>query len=361
MTRSTRAVAALVCLLALLAPGLPTSAAAVRQQQITGVPAGVESPTAGGRENRPCRVNRLLVPRCGALWGVYNPIDSFPRATDWTRTITTMEQRVGRRFDIVKRYHDFSNDGSSGAFPDSHQRALARKGRIPFLAWVSTDFSTGADYRWAHIARGRFDASVIDPVARRLKRYGGKVFLDLDHEMDGLSRAADGTPAEYVRAYRHIHRRFERIGARNVIFVWTTTGYLGNESKIRASYPGDAYVDWIAYDPYNFAACHDSGWESFSQSVDPFYDWLMANGHRDKPFMLGEYGSVPDLDQPLRRARWFRHQVAGMKAHPRIKAVIYYNSQGSCPAHLTQSIAKDRPALRAFGRAGRHPYFRVRH
>jgi len=360
MLRSARGLAAVVCLLALGPLGSTPSAATV-VEPVTGVVEVAAAPTTDQRADRPCRVNRLLVPRCGALWGVYNPIGSFPQATDWTRSITTMERRVGRRFDIVKRYHDFSNDGSSGAFPDSHERVLARKGRIPFLAWVSTDFSTGADYRWADIARGRFDASVIDPVARRLKRYGGKVFLDLDHEMDGLSRVADGTPAEYVRAFRHIHRRFERIGARNVIFVWTTTGYLGNEAKIRASYPGDAFVDWIAYDPYNFAACHDSDWESFGQSVDPFYDWLMANGHRDKPFMLGEYGSVPDLAHPLRRARWFRHQVAGMKAHPRIKAVIYYNSQGSCPAHLTQSIAKDKPALRAFGRAGRHPYFQVRH
>jgi beta-mannanase len=306
-----------------------------------------------------CTVNSRLVPSCGALWGIYNPIGSIPGATNWTTAITSMESKVGRRFDIVKRYHDFSNSGSSGAFPDSHERSLAGGGRIPFIAWVSKNFSTGADQRWADIAAGRYDASVIDPVARRLEDYGGKVFLDFDHEMDGRMRVNDGTPAQYVQAYRHIRARFNAIGADNVIFVWTTTGYLGNEAKIIASYPGDAYVDWIAYDPYNFGVCHDTPWKSFDATVDPFYDWLMSHGHADKPFMLGEYGSVPDPQDPYRRASWFRGQVAGMKAHPNIKAVIYYNSHGSCPPAISSSISNDAPALDAFGDAGRDSYFRV--
>ncbi len=308
-----------------------------------------------------CTVNSRLVPSCGALWGIYNPIGSIPGATNWTTAITSMENTVGRRFDIVKRYHDFSNSGISGVFPDSHERSLAGGGRISFIAWVSKNYSTGADQRWSDIAAGRYDASVVDPVARRLKNYGGKVFLDFDHEMDGRMRVNDGTPAQYVQAYRHIRARFEAAGANNVIFVWTTTGYLGNEAKIIDSYPGDAYVDWIAYDPYNFGVCHDTAWESFDASVDPFYDWLMSHGHADKPFMLGEYGSVPDPQDPYRRAGWFRGQVAGMWAHPNIKAVMYYNSHGSCPPSISSSISKDAPALDAFGDAGRDPYFQVSH
>jgi hypothetical protein len=308
-----------------------------------------------------CTVNSKLVPSCGALWGVYNPIGSMPGATNWTTAITTLESKVGRRFDLVKRYHDFSNSGSSGAFPDSHERELYSGGRIPFFSWVSTNYSTGADHRWADIAAGRYDDSVINPVARRLRDYGRKVFLDFDHEMDGRVRVDDGSPADYARAYRHIRERFDAIGADNVIFVWTTTGYLGNEEKIKASYPGDAYVDWIAYDPYNFGVCHGTPWKDFSTTVDTFYDWLMTHGHSDKPFMLGEYGSAPDPDDPYRRAQWFRGQVAGMKAHPNIKAVMYYNSHGSCPASISSSISKDEPALDAFGDAGRDPYFRVAH
>jgi hypothetical protein len=306
-----------------------------------------------------CSVDSNLIPSCGALFGVYNPIGSISGATNWTTAITSLETRVGAKISLVKRYHDFSNDGSSGAFPDSHERTLASGGRIPFFSWVSTNYSTDADYRWADIAAGRYDASVIDPVARRLKEYGGKVFLDFDHEMDGRMRVNDGTPAEYAQAYRHIRQRFNAIGASNVVFVWTTTGYLGNEAKIVASYPGDAYVDWIAYDPYNFYVCHDTPWKTFDTTVDTFYDWLMNHGHSDKPFMLGEYGSAPDPQNAGRRADWFRGMVAGMKAHPNIKAVMYYNSHGSCPASESSSISKDPAALDAFGAAGRDPYFKV--
>lgn len=308
-----------------------------------------------------CRVDAKLVPSCGALFGAYSPIGSFG-SRDWATATTNFENATtGRPFDIVKRYHDFSNAGASGAFPDASERALAAGGRIPFIAWVSKNYSTGADARWPDIAAGRYDASVIDPVAQRLKAYGGKVFLDLDHEMDGRTRTSDGTPEEYASAFRHMRSRFDAIGASNVVFVWTTTGYLGNEAKIRASYPGDTAVDWIAYDPYNFAACHNSDWRDFGTTVDTFYDWLMANGHGNKPFMLGEYGSVPDLGDPQRRASWFRGQVAAMKAHPNIKAVQYYNSQGSCPANLSQSLVGDGPALAAFGTSGNDPYFRVAH
>jgi hypothetical protein len=355
--RCTFSVVAITCSLLVLT-GVPvalsgTSADGVRAAEHAGPD---QVPAAKQR----CGLNHHLVPRCGALWGIYNPIGSTPQATNWTTAITSMERRVGRRFGIVKRYHDFSNSGSSGAFPDSHERMLARRGRIPFIAWVSSNYSTGADMHWPAIAAGDYDASVIDPVARRLERYGKRVFLDFDHEMDGRFRAHEGTPADYVRAYRHIVQRFRAIGATNVIFVWTTTGWLGNEEKIRASYPGDAYVDWVAYDPYNFAACHKTAWRGFGGVVDDFYDWAMVNGHSDKPLMLAEYGTVPDPDRPRRRAQWFRGQLQGMKAHPRIKAVIYFNSQGSCPAHLSASISHDRPALRAFEATGQRRYFRPR-
>jgi len=336
-----------------LAPDLPSTASF--DVDDVSVVSGSATPPSG------CAVDSNLVPSCGALWGVYNPIGAMPGATNWSTAITSLESRVGSTFDLVKRYHDFSNRGSSGAFPDSHERALAGGGRIPFISWVSKNYSTGADMRWADVAAGRYDAAVVDPVARRLKSYGGKVFLDFDHEMDGRMRVNDGTPADYVAAYRHIRERFDAIGVRNVVFVWTTTGYLGNEAKIRASYPGDAYVDWIAYDPYNFGVCHDTAWESFDDSIDTFYDWLMANGHSDKPFMLGEYGSAPDPRDPYRRAAWFRGQVAGMKSHPNIKAVMYYNSHGSCSASTSSSISKDPAALDAFGAVGRDPYFRVAH
>jgi hypothetical protein len=324
----------------------------------------LSGPTASGpnpatrTSSRKCKVNSNLVPSCGVLWGAYIKPGAVKGAATWQTAYTRMESRVGRKFDIVKRYHDFSNAGSSGAFPDAAERSLATGGRIPHFAWVSKNYSTGAVAKWADIAAGNYDAKVVDPVARRLKAYGGKVFLDFDHEMDGATRTRNGTPASYAAAYRHIHARFAAIGATNVVWVWVPTGYLGNVSKIAASYPGDAYVDWIGYDPYNFASCHSTTWRGYGDVISGFYNWLMAHGHGNKPFMLAEYGSVAGSDANA-RAKWFRGQVTALKRHPNIKAIQLFNSSdgGSCNAE----ISADAPALDAWGDMGRNAYFSVAH
>jgi hypothetical protein len=310
------------------------------------------------KRSRVCVLNSNLVPSCGVLWGGYVKPGAVAGTTDWKTSYTGMESKVGRKFDIVKRYHDFSNAGNSGAFPDAAERSLAAGGRIPHFAWVSKNYSTGAVAKWADIAAGKYDATVVNPVATRLKNYGGKVFLDFDHEMDGVTRTANGTPAQYVAAYRHLHNRFAAIGATNVVWVWVPTGYLGNVSKIAASYPGDAYVDWIGYDPYNFARCHSTTWRSYESVISGFYNWLKAHGHGNKPFMLAEYGSVAG-PTAYARANWFRGQVTALKKYPNIKAIQMFNSSdgGSCNAE----ISRDAPALDAWGDMGRSAYFNVAH
>ena len=68
-------------------------------------------------------------------------------------------------------------------------------------------------------------------------------------------------------------------------------------------YPGNAYVDWIGYDPYNFYNCHGANgtWKTFQQTIDPMYQWLESNGYGDKPFILPEYGTVREPERQQRR------------------------------------------------------------
>lgn len=307
-----------------------------------------------------CVVGAKLVPTCGALWGAYTKLGVPPLGGDWVRSYTALEAQVGRPFDVVKRYHDFSGRGGNGAFPDGAEQQLGADGRILFFAWVSENYSTGASASWPDISRGLHDASVVDPVAERLKAYGKPVFLDFDHEMDGRARVDNGSLAEYAEAFRHIRARFDAVGASNVVFVWTVTGNLNNTERIEAAYPGDAAVDWIAYDPYNFASCRSEPFEDFETVVAPFYDWLLDHGHRNKPLMLAEYGSAPDAMDPLGRARWFRGQVPTLRERPNIKAILYFNADGICPGQFSSSLSQDPAALQAFGQAGRDPYFQVK-
>jgi hypothetical protein len=279
------------------------------------------------------------------LWGAYLP---YTAGVSYTSEVTGLESQAGRPFDIEYRYHDFSGSGSNGAFPDASELQLAGSGHVLFADWTPRVFSTGTRLQWADVAAGNYDATVIDPEAQRIKNYGKPMMLSFDHEMDaqvGIS----GTAAQYVAAYRHIHDEFARLGVTNVIWVWTTTGWSGNFSMFNSLYPGNAYVDWIGYDPYNFATCHSTSWKTFAQTIDPMYQWLETNGYGTKPFILPEYGSVPDPNNPNAEADWYSQIPAALATHPNIKALLSWDSQvGSCDTRMSSAPG----ATAAFATAG---------
>jgi hypothetical protein len=284
-----------------------------------------------GSTGNACPRSNLLVPSCGVLWGAYAPLGS---GQTWQQDTTSLESAVGRPFDIVYRYQDFSTSGP-GVFPDASDQALAASGHVLLEDWNPRIFSTGAKIQWASIAAGNYDASVIDPEAARIKAYGKPIMLSFDHEMDARV-GVTGTAADYVAAYRHIHDEFARLGVTNVIWVWTTSGYSGHFSEFPSLYPGNSYVDWIGYDPYNFASCHSTSWKNFTQTIDPMYQWLESNGYGDKPFILPEYGTVPDPTNPNAEADWYSQIPAALATHPNIKAMVEWDDQvGSCDTRLT--------------------------
>lgn len=292
-----------------------------------------------------CSVSRTLVPSCGVYWGAY----THPTGSEnWETAFTDLEAQSGTKLDIVYRYHDFSGTGTNGAFPDAYEQKLAASGHLLMDNWQSDVFATHAVYSWADVAAGKFDASVIDPEAARIKAFGKPIFIGFDHEMDSQV-GTEGTPADYVAAYRHIHDRFAALGVTNVIWVWTIEGQSGHDYLYKSLYPGDAYVDWIGYDPYNFATCHGTAWKSFDQTVTPDYQWLEANGFGDKPFMLPEYGTVPDPSNANAAAAWYGQIQSTLNNDPNIKALLAWDSSaGGCDTQLTGP-----GEMSAFGQAGR--------
>jgi len=296
-----------------------------------------------------CPVSGLLVPRCGAWWGMYVP--AAPGGGGLVGAVDRQEGNLGRPLGIVERYHDMST-GPDGTFPDRAEQVLGRNHLLLF-SWAPVVWSTGAEYRFSAVASGALDRSVIIPEARRLRAFPHTVFLTFGAEAD--ARIPDnGSAAEFAAAWRHIHDVFARLGVRNVVWVWTTTGFLARASTIAAAYPGSAYVDWIGYDPYNFFTCHHDPWRSFAQTVGPFYRWIEAHQFGGKPIMLAEYGTAADPAQPARQASWYRGIVPALRALPRLKALVLWNSVAAgCDVRLP---AASTPAAAAYQQAGLSPY-----
>ncbi|GAA3200699.1 glycoside hydrolase family 26 protein [Actinocorallia longicatena] len=286
---------------------------------VPGGPGATRPPPGSGD----CATGPKLVPTCGAWWGVY------VRNAWQDSSITGLEGKVGRKFNIVMRYFDWT-DGPAGRFPDASAQRMSA-GRHLFFSWDTRVYRTGKPVRWAEIASGAHDAKIVRPAAERMKAFGRQAFVSFDHEME-LNLDSRGTEAEYVAAARHVHDVFRRAGVTNVVWVFTTSGgiYGDMPNKINRLYPGDAYVDWVGWDPYNFHRCHNAGWETFSQSIDRSYRWFSQGIGRDKPLILPEFGTAWDPSNPGRSNAWHSTIPKDLATkYTKIKGLIRWDSDVS--------------------------------
>jgi hypothetical protein len=112
-------------------------------------------------------------------------------------------------------------------------------------------------------------------------------------------------------------------------------GYMGHVGWYPSLYPGDQYVDWVSYDPYDYNSCRKAKYETPAQTVLPFLDWLGGQSFAaEKPIMLSEFGSYG-----INRGSWYREFGRVIKNTARIKAVIVFNSApaGACDTRVTAS------------------------
>lgn len=302
-----------------------------------------------------CTVSAKLVPSCGALWGFYASGNSDVRPYEAT---------FGRTFDVVHAYRDFSNTSGNGIFPTPLEQTYMNGGRTVLYAWETRVYSTlaagmptpagaGNVYTYGQITSGALDG-YIDAQAARIKATNTPVFMNFNHEPDDATgvgngsnnyRAAAGSMAEFVAAWRYLVTRFNSQGATNAVWVWVVGGFQSSDSVYQQLYPGDAYVDWIGYDPYNFYTCNGHNtWKDFAATVGPFYNRLEANmlgsTAAAKPRMLAEYGSHDDPANLTRNGDWYR-SIPGLlqNSYPKLKALVEFNSNGICPTQVASPPA----------------------
>ncbi|WP_416973427.1 glycoside hydrolase family 26 protein [Streptomyces sp. 4F14] len=340
-----------LALTALLTAGVTLTAVLVLRDDSSGDrDLGGSRPSAqGGR----CAPTALLEPPCGAWFGAFVPHTK----DDLPQKVRAYEKQIGRPLDIVYTYHDMSQVQGArkeGQLLTDEEREVGRD-RLLLLSWESKVWGGTAAQQptWKQIAAGDLDASVIDVQARRVKEYGKKVFLSFDLEMDTRTPAS-GTPEDYVRAYRHIHDRFRALGVTNVVWTWITTGYLAHADLIKRMYPGDDYVDWVAYNQYNYYRCHKAGWLSFAQTQRATHDWVRENISDDKPLMLSEFGTANDPDRPGRQADWYAEVPSVLKQLTGVKAALQWNYRDPGP-HCDLAVA-DSGAWSSLRKAVSDPY-----
>ena len=136
-----------------------------------------------------------------------------------------------------------------------------------------------------------------------------------------------GTPTDYVAMWHHIRERFDAKGIDNVVWVMNYMGYSKYFGCAERLWPGNAYVDWVMWDPYPDT-------HSYTETVGGFYDYLSAHGddehdYLSKPWGLAEWGYV-GTDQQAAYAMYAEAKAAlHANTFPKLRAYLIWDNIGA--------------------------------
>lgn len=319
----------------------------------------------------PAGANTILAAKQpGALLGVWIGGSGTTREQQWQRFLTR-EQQLGRPLDVFGTHYGAPAGTcyNVAPFTGGYEQLAWEHGAYALVSWTP---SATLD----QIVAGQFDACYRD-VAARFQAFAHPVFLRTMWEFNGswYPWSYGGDSAKFVAAWRRIVGIFRAQGATNVNFVWAPAEgwYRGDAPKSYQAYPGDAYVDWVASDGYNWftssawcgAMDHPhAGWCQFEEI---FHGSLQATKSVEldfrgrKPYMVAETGSVEDAATPGRKGQWFRNARDAIKARfPGLMALVYFDQDLTTGEGVNWSLETSPSALDGFRDLAQDAYFRTR-
>lgn len=181
----------------------------------------------------------------GAQWfGV-----SYPEAPFGRSRYAQIAASAGAKPTIVQYFVQWDEDFRAVGVAETYA-----KGALPVVSWEPWEGERqGLDqpaYSLASIASGAHDA-YITRFATAVRDNRWPIALRFAHEMNGSwyswsERRSGNRKGDFVRAWRHVHDVFTRVGATNVVWVWSPN-ILRPVPKVglRDLYPGNRYVDWV--------------------------------------------------------------------------------------------------------------------
>ena len=274
-------------------------------------------------------------------WGVYQIL--------WSRQYGAHLDAELAPFSSKPQYVMFYRD-LGRPFPGSAVNAIAKRGATTI---VSLEL-----WEWHGKRKGSYLSAIVDGTyddwlrewARAAKADGRRVLLRFGFEFNGNWFTWSGDPKAYVAAWRHAHALFDAVGADNVEWVWAPNVVScppTQENDMHRYYPGDAYVDWVGVDGYNFGDHHDK-WHKWTSFADVFSDILTDFGKRyaDKPVMITEFGCAPG--KPRQRAQWIRAAHAELQRWPQVKAAVWFNYDKRREGEPNWRVDVTPESLRAF-------------
>lgn len=246
-----------------------------------------------------------------------------------------LENALGYKFPIISFYSAWG-DKPDERFPTRMVETIHEMGSVPMITWepwvVDFDESSRPNLKpraereyatLAAVARGEYDFYIV-PWARAAAKYGHPLFLRFAHEMNDPYRYPWGPqngnrPEDFVAAWRHVHQVFQKMGAANVLWIWSPHISM---AWFEYYYPGPEYVDWIGIGVLNYGTIASwSRWWSFNQILEKAYPTLLK---LKKPIMVCEFGT---LEEGGDSAEWYRQAFYQIDHTYRrgLRAIVLFN------------------------------------
>lgn len=272
----------------------------------------------------------------GALFGGDVPLTHETGKLGRNLAIVRVYFRVGERFDA----HQFNR--------------LMNKGTTLLVSLDAAPRHGGPTY--ASIAAGKYDGTIkafMENVNKAaVQHHLGAIYFCFEHEADAPAHLRLGSPAEFVKAWDHIHQlaadahlNWQQGGRLHWVMILLRAAYIPAAQQPRWArkeglasqyWPGNHEADIVAVDGYNAVACRTVHVADYvapgTRALTPTALFgpvvSFAQTHGNAPVFVAEWGTVPYREQSV-VPNWIREMQQFVTGNHEVAAALYWNQRGT--------------------------------
>jgi len=231
----------------------------------------------------------------------------FGAAASSRSDVEAHERVLGKRLNGLRVYKKWD-----GELFGRSQTWARDTGHTLFVS-IRAEHANGSPVKFADISNAKPGSRLYTDMqrqARQIKAFGAKVYIAFNHEPEARASWGMGNGPQFVAAWRKLVSVYRAEGVTNAEYVFAGTAYgfvRKDDRRVALYYPGDAWVDHIAADGYNWYRCRQNtvGWTDLARVIEGQRQFGLQ--HPDEGLMLWEFGSAEDRGQPGRKAQWLRN------------------------------------------------------
>jgi len=236
------------------------------------------------------------------------------------KDINNFRNEFGKSPYLVMVFVDWDN-----YVPDNVVSDVYSQGSVLFITWEPWKAADRSGIDYDSLLNGGYDKYISD-FSLQLKAVGKPVFLRFGHEMNGdwyPWSALKLGKEKYISIYRHVKDIFGRNNVNNVKWVFSVNweDVPKDKNSFICYYPGDAYVDYVGIDGYNWGTNKPwSKWMGFYEIFGKRYAEIQNDIH--KPVLITEFSSTSEGGN---KGEWIRKALQSIKKMPNVQGFILFN------------------------------------